>query len=119
MTEIVIGEAFLTIAGDVAAGRLVPAYLPDAGRRLAEGVRNDRIRLCGLGAHHGGDTVLIAAALRDEDDRLTPTDSLVAAAALACEECTTLLTNDPLLLGCRPLLSRADDKGLTVREAPK
>jgi hypothetical protein len=66
----------------------------------------------------GGDTSLLAVELRREDNRLSATDALVAAAALACEDCSLFYTNDPQLLGCRPLLARSRDKGMVVREVP-
>lgn len=114
-----LGEALLTIGTDANDGRVPRGNAIDVSRRLVDDVRRDRIRLCGMGSHHGGDTIRLAVALRDEDDRLDPSDSLVAAAALACEDCVTLYTNDPILLGCSPLLERAHRKGLTVREAPR
>jgi len=72
-----------------------------------------------MGSHASGDTISLAATLREEDDRLSPTDSLVAATALSCEDCNTLYTNDVDLLACKPLRVLAREKGLTVREAPR
>jgi hypothetical protein len=103
---------------DACTGSVPTAKVTDLPRRLIEGVRRDQIRLCGMGSHHGGDTLRLAAGLREEDDRLDPTDSLVAASALACEDCKRLYTNDPKLLRSKPLLLLAREKGLAVLEAP-
>jgi hypothetical protein len=119
ISETALGEAFLTIARDAKEDMIPHAVAIDASRRLIDSVGRDQIRLCGVGSHTGGDTILIAGKLREEDNRLSFTDSLVAATALACEDCATFYTNDPLLLLCLPLLREAKSKGMVVREAPR
>lgn len=116
--EVTLGEVFLTIARDADNGVVSLSIASDAARRLVESVRRGQIRLCGLGAHSSGNTLQIAFELRSEDNRLTYTDSLIAATALACEDCHSFYTNDPALLRCAPLLSRSQAKHMIVREAP-
>ena len=116
--EVALGEVFLTIARDAEDGLISLSIANDSSRRLVEALRHDQLRLCGFGAHSSGDALRISAELREEDNRLTFTDSLIAATALACEDCTSFYTNDPALLHCSPLLSRSHAKHMIVREAP-
>jgi len=113
-----LGEVFLTLANDAETGDVPLTIANDASGRLVEAVRRDQVRLCGIGSHSGGDTIGLATRLRRGDNRLTPTDALIAATAICCEDCEILYTNDPLLLACAPLLELAAEKPMVVREAP-
>jgi hypothetical protein len=115
---VAVGEAFLTIARDAARGAINSSTANDACRRMNDYLKRGRIRLCGIGSHTGGDALLIGTQLRAEDGRLSATDALIAATALASEDCLTFYTNDAFLLSCSPLLSRARDKPMVVTEAP-
>lgn len=118
MSEIVLGETLLSVSNDVRDGQLMPTKAAEVSRRLTEAAGRDLIRLCGLGAHDGGDPIGIAHQLRREDDKLTVTDALVVAAALSCEDCEVLFTNDRQILTSRSIINRSREKPLTIREAP-
>jgi predicted nucleic acid-binding protein len=118
LSEVVLGEVILTIGRDAQEGNVGLAKANDTSRRLIEALRRNQIQLCGLGSHSGEDPILVAAELRRSDSRLSLTDSLIAATALACDDCEVLFTNDRTLLACQPLLRLAREKSMGVTEAP-
>jgi predicted nucleic acid-binding protein len=109
---------FLTLANEARRVPRAPIANRDPARILFDAVRRDQIRLCGLGTLHGRGAVRIASELMAAEDRLTQTDALIVATALACEECKVLYTDDAALLESRELVRVARSRHVTLGEAP-
>jgi hypothetical protein len=124
---VVLGEVFLTIQNDLSSGTLDEDKAQSAIHRLNELKRRDRIRLCGLGNHSGGDedsedglqtSLGYASRLHQEDSNLDLTDILIVSTALACPTCDVFFTPDTKILQSAAVKRLASEVDLTITEYP-